>query len=77
MKHKTKFLVFDVNNGPKTVVDSLNVEGEAGWQLASIIAVGDGNHLVAFLTKSWEDKIVNPEEDQKKNISKLWGGSGD
>tara|TARA_R100000781_G_scaffold114223_2_gene84507 strand:- start:14 stop:244 length:231 start_codon:yes stop_codon:yes gene_type:complete len=75
MKHKTKFLVFDVNNGPKTVVDSLNVEGEAGWQLASIIAVGDGNHLVAFLTKSWEDSIINPEEDKKKSISKLWGGS--
>ena len=77
MKYKTKFVVFDVNNGPKTVVDNLNVEGEAGWQLASIIAVGEGNHLVAFLTKSWEEHPADPETDKKKSISKLWGTDSD
>jgi len=73
MKFKTKFLVFDVNNGPKVVVDNLNTEGEAGWELASIIAVGGGEHLVAFLKKSFEDKIVDPEADKQSAITKLWG----
>tara|TARA_R100000231_G_scaffold84594_1_gene64352 strand:+ start:309 stop:533 length:225 start_codon:yes stop_codon:yes gene_type:complete len=73
MKYKTKYMVFDINNGPKTVIDTLNVEGEAGWQLSSIIPIGDGTTLCAFLTKSWEDSVADPEEDKKNAITQLWG----
>ena len=28
---ENKYVVFDVNDGPKTMIDALNLEGAEGW----------------------------------------------
>ena len=45
---ENKYVVFDVNDGPKTMIDALNLEGAEGWEVASIVSVA-GTKLCAFL----------------------------
>lgn len=77
MKYEHKYIVFDVKNGPKVVEENLNTNGNEGWQLATIIAVGNGEHLVAFLKREIDIKMPDPEKSKKESISKLWGGEED
>lgn len=72
MKYKNKFLVFEVENGPKPVIDSLNTEGESGWELAGMLAISDGNQIIVFLKQGFEDKVSDPEENKKESIKALW-----
>ena len=74
MKWENKYLVFDVTNGPKVVIDYLNTNGEEGWELSAIIAVGDGQQLVAFLKRQVDIQMPDPEKSKKESIAKLWGG---
>ncbi len=74
MKWENKYLVFDVTNGPKVVIDNLNTNGEEGWELSAIIAVGDGQQLVAFLKRQVDIQMPDPEKSKKESIAKLWGG---
>tara|TARA_B100000287_G_scaffold420787_1_gene460636 strand:- start:487 stop:723 length:237 start_codon:yes stop_codon:yes gene_type:complete len=73
-KWEHKFTVFDAANGPKNVIDNLNTDGKEGWELATIVSVGSGNHLIAFLKRRLEIKMPDPTEDKKADIAKLWGG---
>ena len=34
---ENKYVVFDVQDGPKTMIDSLNTEGNEGWEVAAIV----------------------------------------
>jgi len=73
-KWEHKFLVFDAANGPKNVIDNLNTEGAEGWELATIVSVGGGNHMIAFLKREKDIKMPDPQEDKKADIARLWGG---
>lgn len=74
VKWENKYMVFDAANGPKNVIDNLNTEGEIGWELCSIVSVGGGDHMIAFLKRAKDIKMPDPEEDKKANIARLWGG---
>ena len=73
-KWEYKYLVFDAVNGPKNVIDNLNTEGETGWELASMVSVGGGNHMIAFVKREIDIRMPDPETDKKADIARLWGG---
>jgi hypothetical protein len=73
MKWENKYVVFDVSSGPKVVVETLDTYGNDGWELASMVAVGGGERLVAFLKRRFDIIMPDPEGDKKKKISQLWG----
>jgi len=70
MKWENHYLVFDVNNGPKVIIENLNAYGEEGWELTSMINVA-GENIVAFL-KRRTDKDEEPVDKKKEKVKKLW-----
>ena len=74
MKWENKYVVFDVTNGPKVVVETLDTYGNDGWELTSIIAVGGGERLVAFMKRIFDIVMPDPEGDKKSKIDALWKG---
>ena len=71
---ENKYVVFDVQDGPKTMIDALNLEGQDGWEVASIVSEA-GNKLCAFLKKGNYIDEPTPEEEKRDEVLKLWGGS--
>ena len=72
MKWENKYIVFDVTNGPKVVVETLDTYGNDGWELTSIIAVGGGERLVAFLKRRFDIVMPDPKGEEKSKIAELW-----
>ena len=70
---ENKHIVFDINDGPKTMTDSLNLEGNDGWEVASIVSVA-GSKLCVFLKKGTYINEPTEAEEKHEEISKLWGG---
>ena len=64
------YLVFDVNNGPKVIIENLNSYGEEGWELTSMINVA-GENIVAFL-KRRTDLDEEPVDKKKEKVKQLW-----
>jgi len=77
MKWENKYVVFDVTNGPKVVVETLDTYGKDGWELTSIISVGDGERLVAFLKRRFDIVMPDPEGDKKNKIAEMWSKDGE
>ena len=71
-----EYLVFDVAEGPKVIIESLNTYGKEGWQLATMINVGS-DKLVAFIVRSHTKESPDPEKSKTDKISKLWSSDGD
>jgi len=69
---ENKYVVFDVNDGPKTMIDALNLEGNEGWEVASIVSVA-GNKLCAFLKRGNYTVEPTPDEEKKEEVLALWG----
>ena len=70
--------MFPVSDGPKVMTESLNTYGKDGWFLSSIITIGGGEHLVAWMVKPNLIVAPNPAEAQAKKLANLWTGeSGD
>ena len=69
---ENKYVVFDVQDGPKTMIDTLNTEGNEGWEVASIVSVA-GNKLCAFLKRGEYTVEPTAEEEKKEEIMSLWG----
>jgi len=74
MKYETTYLVFAVNNGPKSIVESLNSHGNDGWELKSMINVG-GENLVAFLQRQTD--VEKPKDKQQEKLKKLWSSDSE
>jgi|TARA_R110000824_G_scaffold18230_2_gene72570 tyrosine-protein phosphatase YwqE len=70
---QNKHIVFDINDGPKTMTDSLNLEGNDGWEVSSIVSVA-GSKLCVFLKKGTYINELSAEDEKHEEISKLWGG---
>jgi|TARA_R110002020_G_scaffold153171_17_gene332451 hypothetical protein len=73
---ENKYVVFDVNDGPKTMIDALNLEGAEGWEVASIVSVA-GNKLCAFLKRGNYIVEPSPEQEKREEVLKLWGGKNE
>ena len=76
--YEHQYLVFPVSDGPKVMTQSLNTYGKDGSFLSSIITIGGGEHLVAWMVKPHLIVAPNPAEAQAKKLANLWTGeSGD
>ena len=48
IENEHQYLVFDVAEGPKVIIESLNTYGKEGWELATMINDG-ADKLVAVI----------------------------
>tara|TARA_R110000823_G_scaffold224832_3_gene352718 strand:+ start:494 stop:727 length:234 start_codon:yes stop_codon:yes gene_type:complete len=65
------YIVFDVNDGPKKIIETLNSKGLEGWTPVTSINVG-GMNIVFFLTRPSIEVPESSSESEKK-LNKLWG----
>tara|TARA_S200002703_G_scaffold55797_2_gene48378 strand:- start:3449 stop:3670 length:222 start_codon:yes stop_codon:yes gene_type:complete len=72
MKWENTYKVFEVNKGPKVIIEALNTYGEEGWECSSMVTVA-GQNIVVFLKRKIEE--VEPVDKEEAKLSKLWGGS--
>ena len=72
--YETDYIIFDVNKGPKQIIEQLNARGEQGWYPSSTVNVA-GTNLVFFLVKP---TFIMPDikGDTEKQLNKLWGNNG-
>tara|TARA_R110000787_G_scaffold17536_2_gene54803 strand:- start:96 stop:341 length:246 start_codon:yes stop_codon:yes gene_type:complete len=75
-KYEYKFLVFNIINGPKNMIDNLNAEGVEGWSAYDNLSIGE-NSIVTFLKREKIVKIIEPKEEREKTLTTLWGGNSD
>ena len=73
---ENRYIVFDVQDGPKTMTDVLNTEGADGWEVASIVTVA-GDKLCVFLKRGNYIEEMTPEAEKKDEVLKLWGGKNE
>tara|TARA_R110002020_G_scaffold186810_3_gene384903 strand:+ start:1270 stop:1503 length:234 start_codon:yes stop_codon:yes gene_type:complete len=71
--YETDYIIFDVNKGPKQIIEQLNARGEQGWYPASTVNVA-GTNLVFFLVKPTFD--MPDMKGDEKQLNKLWGNNG-
>ena len=57
-----KFLVFQVAEGPKIIIESLDTQGKDGWE----------DKIVVFLKREMRIEDPNPKEDAKAKVDELW-----
>tara|TARA_R110002020_G_scaffold6002_2_gene25085 strand:- start:1431 stop:1688 length:258 start_codon:yes stop_codon:yes gene_type:complete len=69
--YENQFLVFDVRDGPKVIIEQLNAFGQDGWVLSTMLNVGD-TQIVAFLTKGNVKDAPNPKQSEQQKIANLW-----
>ena len=69
--YENQFLVFDVRDGPKVIIEQLNAFGQDGWVLSTMLNVGD-TQIVAFLTKGNVKDSPNPKQSEAQKIANLW-----
>ena len=69
--------MFSVSDGPKVINESLNTYGSDGWYLSTMITVGGGEHLVAWMVKPNLIVAPNPAEAQAKKLANLWTGESE
>ena len=75
MKWENMFLVFEVNKGPKAVIESLNTFGAEGWECCSQLIVAN-KQIVCFL-KRRTDLNAKPKVDkEEEKLTKLWSNEG-
>jgi hypothetical protein len=58
------------------MIDSLNTEGNEGWEVAAIVSVA-GNKLCAFLKRGDYIDEPTPKQEQEDEVLKLWGGKNE
>ena len=63
-QNEHEYLVFDVAEGPKVIIESLNTYGK------------EGDKLVAFIVRSHTTDSPDPEKSKTEKISKLWSSDG-
>lgn len=77
MKWENKFVTFNLSNGPKVIMETLDTYGKDGWELTAIVTVGDGMQLVAFLKRRFDIIAPDPEEGKKAKLATLWSSDED
>lgn len=73
-EYEHEFLVFDVAEGPKVIIESLNSRGRDGWQISTMINVGT-DKLCAFIQRRKIIEDPNPQKSAQSKIDSLWSGS--
>ena len=71
MMWENTYKVFEVNKGPKVIIEALNTYGEEGWECSSMVTVAGANIVVFLKRRIQEEEPVNKEKDK---LNKLWAG---
>ena len=71
-KYEHKYMVFSTGDGPKVINETLNTYGGEGWQLSTMITVGGGQHIVAWMTKEQVTSVPDPKKSKDDKVTKLW-----
>ena len=69
--YENDYMVFDINKGPKAIVEVLNAKGQEGWMVTSVVNVA-GSNLVFFLVRPTYE-MPNIKSDEAKQLNKIWG----
>ena len=64
MKWENTYLVFQVEKGPKVIIDTLNTYGDDGWECCSQLIVAN-KQIVCFL-KRRTDLDEEPKSEQRR-----------
>tara|TARA_R100000988_G_C3977738_1_gene155118 strand:+ start:512 stop:781 length:270 start_codon:yes stop_codon:yes gene_type:complete len=70
--YEHQYLVFSVEDGPRVINEALNASGREGWQLTTMITVGNGEHIVAWMSKSNTIHAPDPVKSKESEIAALW-----
>ena len=70
---ENEYMVFNVAEGPKVMIEALNSRGQQGWRLSDIINIGT-DRLCALLVKRTVIDDPNPKKSAQKKIDDLWSG---
>ena len=73
--YEHQYLVFSVGDGPRVINEALNASGREGWQLSTMITVGNGEHIVAWMTKSNMIHAPDPAKSKESEIAALWSST--
>jgi len=76
MKWENMYLVFEVEQGPKVVIETLNTYGNQGWELTEILPIGE-EQLVAFLKRRFDIIMPDPKKAQVDKVKALWSAGED
>jgi len=71
MKWENTYLVFQVEKGPKVIIEALDTYGADGWECSSMVTVA-GQNIVVFLKRRIEE--AQPKDKKEEQLSKLWSG---
>ena len=71
MKWENTYLVFQVEKGPKAIIESLNTYGEEGWECCSQLIVAN-KQIVCFLKRRTDLDEAPKVDKEEEKISKLW-----
>tara|TARA_R100001244_G_scaffold31838_1_gene30397 strand:- start:239 stop:475 length:237 start_codon:yes stop_codon:yes gene_type:complete len=69
--YENDFIVFDINQGPKAIIEALNTKGNEGWFPTTSVNVA-GTNIVFFLVKPTYE-MPETTSDESKQLHKLWG----
>ena len=75
--YEHQYLVFNVNDGPKVINESLNTYGAEGWALSTMITINSGEYIVAWIVKGAAIEAPNPTTTKDSKIAELWSGTDD
>ena len=70
-QYENMYLVFQVAEGPKIIIESLNTYGQEGWEVKTMISVA-GDKLVAFMTRESVIKDPDPAKSAQKKLDSIW-----
>ena len=75
MNWEYDFIVFDIEKGPKIIQEVLNTHGAEGWELTTMITVGGGEHIVAWIVKRGIIEAPDPTKTKESKIAALWSSN--
>ena len=55
--------------------ESLNTYGAEGWELTTMITVGGGEHIVAWIVKRGIIEAPDPTKTKESKIAALWSSN--
>ena len=70
------FQMYNVKDGPKVMIESLNTLGSQGWALSTVMNIGT-DRLIAFLVRDTTKESPNPQKADQDKITALWSATGD
>tara|TARA_Y100001937_G_C7081796_1_gene313363 strand:+ start:620 stop:856 length:237 start_codon:yes stop_codon:yes gene_type:complete len=70
--YEHKYMVFQIEEGPKAITESLNAYGQEGWALTNMVIINDGANVVAWLVKETTIEAPDPKKTKDSKTMALW-----